>query len=181
MNNSHWGGSIPINRLLKKPNPALNKETNSHPAKPQTLAQPLLNLSCPERGFHVTAAVRGASPCALSEASWAVSSPCFGMGSTAQGALLGLLVATAPRPYEPGVSRLSPAPLGPVWPLHFVRPLVKDYPVRWRAVSTHWHGNGDKCMKYLTLRWICGQGRDTSKETPPAPRKAAADTTWIGA
>lgn len=38
MNNSQWGGSVPINRLLKKNNTkhvALNKETNYHPANPR--------------------------------------------------------------------------------------------------------------------------------------------------
>lgn len=69
MNNSRWGGSVPINRLLKKPNPALNRETNSHPPNPQTPAEPLLNPSSPERGSYMAVAGREAGSCALSGAS----------------------------------------------------------------------------------------------------------------
>lgn len=85
MNNSRRGGSVPINRLLKKPNPALNKETNSHPEKSQTLAQPLLNLLSPERGSQMAAAARGAVPAPFPEHPGAVPAPHAGTGSTATG------------------------------------------------------------------------------------------------
>lgn len=84
MNNSRWGGSIPINRLLKKPNLALNKETNSHPAKTQTLAQIPLNFSSPKSSSH-TAAVRAAAPLPLPEHPGVVSAPYTGMSSRVPG------------------------------------------------------------------------------------------------
>lgn len=34
--------------------------------------------------------------------------------------------------------------------------------MRWRTVSAHCHGNGDKRVKHITPGWLCGQGRDTN-------------------
>lgn len=126
MNNSRWGGSVPINRLLKKPNPALNRETNSHPPKPQTPAQPLMNLSSPERGCNTAVAGREAGPCALSRPSQdGICSSCQAEQQSPRGALLGSLVAVALGPCEPAVSRMAPAPWAWFDPFISLGPLLK--------------------------------------------------------
>lgn len=118
MNNSRWGGSIPINRLLKKPNPALNRETNSHPPKPQTPAQPLLNLLSPERGSCTAVAGREADPCALSEHSVMIPAP--QVSSRALGSPAGVTGGSGTE-----ASSMSPTPWAWFVPFISLGPLLK--------------------------------------------------------
>lgn len=112
MNNSRWGGSVPINRLLKKPNPALNRETNSHPPKPQTPAEPLLNISSPERGSTWQWQGGELAPVPLLEHPVMIPAPHARMSSTALGNPAGVTGGSGTEAMRAGRQQHVTSPMG---------------------------------------------------------------------